>query len=148
MRQACFRFTGFLYFIAFRGLLSTPDFCAKLSLQNKSYFLKSQRQGGRMWNKPTAEQLAAVPRLYETEHIATDDKIIYLHFFIGGCDWYIAEFDGEDLFFGYVNLNDPQNAEWGYISFRELDAINLDGLEVDNDLFWQPKAFSAINRPQ
>jgi hypothetical protein len=101
-----------------------------------------------MWNKPTAEQLAAVLRLYETEHTTTDDKIIYLHFFIGGCDWYIAEFDGEDLFFGYVNLNDPQNAEWGYISFRELDAINLDGLEVDNDLFWQPKAFSAINRPQ
>ena len=76
-----------------------------------------------MWNKPGKEQLAKIPRLYETEKINGKDKIIYLHFFIGGCDWYIAEFDGEDLFFGFAILNDPQNAEWGYISFQELDEI-------------------------
>ncbi len=98
-----------------------------------------------MWNKPGKEQLAKIPRLYDTEKIDGNDKIIYLHFFIGGCDWYIAEFDGEDLFFGFAILNDPQNAEWGYISFKELDEINLDGLEVDNDLYWEPKEFSKIN---
>ncbi len=98
-----------------------------------------------MWNKPGKEQLAKIPRLYDTEKINANDKIIYLHFFIGGCDWYIAEFDGEDLFFGFAILNDPQNAEWGYISFKELDEINLDGLEVDNDLYWEPKEFSKIN---
>ncbi len=98
-----------------------------------------------MWNKPGKEQLAKIPRLYDTEKINGNDKIIYLHFFIGSCDWYIAEFDGEDLFFGFAILNDPQNAEWGYISFKELDEINLDGLEVDNDLYWQPKEFSKIN---
>ena len=48
------------------------------------------------------------------------DKLIHLHFFIGGCDWYICEYDGDDLFWGYAYLNDPQNAEWGYISFPEL----------------------------
>ena len=98
-----------------------------------------------MWNKPGKEQLAKIPRLYETVKINGNDKIIYLHFFIGSCDWYIAEFDGEDLFFGFAILNDPQNAEWGYISFKELDEINLDGLEVDNDLYWEPRKFSKIN---
>jgi len=98
-----------------------------------------------MWNKPGKEQLAKIPRLYDTEKINGNDKIIHLHFFIGGCDWYIAEFDGEDLFFGFAILNDPQNAEWGYISFKELDEINLDGLEVDNDIYWEPKEFSKIN---
>ncbi|MCH8957075.1 DUF2958 domain-containing protein [candidate division KSB1 bacterium] len=98
-----------------------------------------------MWNKPGKEQLAKIPRLYDTEKINGNDKIIHLHFFIGGCDWYIAEFDGEDLFFGFAILNDPQNAEWGYISFKELDEINLDGLEVDNDLYWELKEFSKIN---
>ena len=98
-----------------------------------------------MWNKPGKEQLAKIPGLYDTEKIDANDKIIYLHFFIGGCDWYIAEFDGEDLFFGFAILNDPQNAEWGYISFKELDEINLDGLEVDNDLYWEPEEFSKIN---
>ena len=101
-----------------------------------------------MWNKPNKEQLAAIPRLYETEKIGSKNKIIHLHFFIGSCDWYVAEFDGEELFFGYANLNDAQNAEWGYFSLRELDDINLDGLEVDNDLLWQPVKFSEIAFPE
>ena len=64
-----------------------------------------------MWNTPTEERLSKIPRLYETEHIPLQDKLIYLHFFIGGCDWYIAKFDGEDLFWGFAILNnDLQNA--------------------------------------
>ena len=43
-----------------------------------------------MWNEPTKEQLAKIPGLYETEGIPLKDKLIYLHFFIGGCDWYVA----------------------------------------------------------
>lgn len=67
-----------------------------------------------MWNQPTKEQLAKIPRLYETEGIPLKDKLIYHHFFIGGCDWYVAEYDGEDLFWGYVILNgDLEMAEWG-----------------------------------
>ena len=42
------------------------------------------------------------------------EKTIYMHFFIGSSDWYIAEFDGDDIFFGYEILGgDEQNAEWG-----------------------------------
>ncbi len=92
-----------------------------------------------MWNEPSTERLAEIPRLYETEHIALELKMIHLHFFIGGCDWYIAEFDGEDIFFGFVILNsDYQNSEWGYISFRELKSIKIHGcLEVDTESIWQ-----------
>ena len=97
-----------------------------------------------MWNKPSKEHFAKVPALYATEHLDCKDKIIYLHFFIGGCDWYVAEFDGKDLFFGYVNLNDHFNAEWGYFSLKELDAINLKGIEIDTDRHWQPTKFSDI----
>ena len=77
-------------------------------------------------------------------HIDRKDKIIRMHFFIGGCDWYIAEFDGKDTFFGFVNLNDPQNAEWGYFTLSELNTININGIQVDQDLRWQPKKFSKI----
>jgi hypothetical protein len=86
-----------------------------------------------MWNTPSPERLQKIPRLYETENIPLKDKKIYLHFFIGGCDWYICEFDGEDLFFGFCILNsDYQNAEWGYVSFLELKSIRIDGcLEID-----------------
>ena len=96
-----------------------------------------------MWNVPTKERLTKIPRLYETENIPLKDKFIYLHFFIGDCHWYIAEYDGDNLFWGYVILNnDYVNAEWGYISFCELKEIKINGLfEVDCEFeeFWQVK---------
>lgn len=99
-----------------------------------------------MWNIPTKERLDKIPRLYETEDIPVADKIIYLHFFIGGCDWYIAKYDGEDTFWGYANLNDDQNAEWGYVSFSELKEVNAQGFEVDceKEEFWTIKKASEI----
>ena len=88
-----------------------------------------------MWNTPNKERLAGLPKLYETEHVPLKEKLIHLHFFIGGCDWYIAEFDGKDLFFGFAILNnDYQMAEWGYFSFRELKSINVKGIEIDCEL--------------
>ena len=103
-----------------------------------------------MWNIPSEERLKRIPKLYETEHIALQDKLIYLHFFIGGCDWYIAEYDGEDLFWGYAILNeDHENAEWGYISFSELKEIKMAAwLEVDCELeeFWKVRKASEIEK--
>lgn len=79
-----------------------------------------------MWNKPDEKRLATLPKLYATENIPTEDKIVHLHFFIGGSDWYAVEFDGEDTFFGYAILNnDFHNAEWGYFSLKELDDLKV-----------------------
>ncbi len=101
-----------------------------------------------MWNEPSKERLARIPRLYETESTPLKDKIIHLHFFIGGSDWFVTEYDGDDLFFGYAILNDPQNAEWGYISFDELKDININGIEIDCEVeeCWQPKPVSQISK--
>lgn len=66
-----------------------------------------------MWNIPSEHILNKIPRLYETESIETKEKKIYLHFFVAGSDWYIAEFDGEDTFFGFACLNRWKDiAEW------------------------------------
>jgi len=100
-----------------------------------------------MWNEPTLERLASIPRFYETESIPLKDKLIYLHFFIGGCDWYIAEYDGDDLLFGYAILNnDTDCAEWGYISFTELKELQINGIEIDCELeeHWPPTPVSQI----
>ena len=79
-----------------------------------------------MWNTPGRKLLYKIPRLYETETIPSGDKLIYLHYFIGDCDWFIAEYDGDDLFFGFAILNsDFEMAEWGYISFAELKSIRI-----------------------
>jgi hypothetical protein len=99
-----------------------------------------------MWNTPTESRLSTIPRLYETEDVELKNKLIYLHFFIGGCDWYIAEYDGEDTFWGYAILNgDEQNAEWGYISFQELREIKIGYVEIDCELLWRIKPASQID---
>jgi hypothetical protein len=104
--------------------------------------------GYKLWNIPSKNKLSKLPALYETEKIPLEEKEIHLHFFIGGCDWYIAEFDGNDLFFGYTILNnDYQNAEWGYISFNELKSVKLKNwLEVDCDKFWKKSKVKNIEK--
>ena len=102
----------------------------------------------RMWNEPTLEDLAKIPKLYETESITAKDKLIYEHFFILSSDWYIAEYDPKNkLMFGFAILNnDYQNAEWGYIDFNELNELNVYGFQVERDMEWYPKKASSIDR--
>ncbi len=98
-----------------------------------------------MWNEPSHEKLSSIPKLYETEAIPLKDKVIHLHCFISRTDIYIAEYDGDDLFWGFSILNgDMQNAEWGYICFSELKAINVRELQVDFDLLWMPCKASEV----
>ncbi len=103
-----------------------------------------------MWNEPSKERLAKIPKLYETENIPLADKLIYLHIFIAACDWYIAEYDDKDLFWGYAILNgDYVNAEWGYISFSELKAIKINRwLEVDCETreSWKIRKASEVKK--
>lgn len=101
-----------------------------------------------MWNIPTPEKLAEIPRLYANEKTSLKNTLIYLHFFIDGSDWYIAEYDGDDIFWGYAILNgDQHNAEWGYISFSELKEIKIQGcIEIDNDLHWQVRKASEVDK--
>lgn len=101
----------------------------------------------RMWNEPTDEELEKLPRLYATETIPLDEKLIQMHFFLGGCDWYVTEYNPTDrLFFGYSILNDPVNAEWGYISYDELRSVRVHGFEVDRELHWEPTAVMEIEK--
>jgi hypothetical protein len=105
-----------------------------------------------MWNTPTENMLKKIPKLYETEQIDAEDKMIHLHFFLAGSDWFIVEYDGEDTFFGFVCLNGMREfAEWGYISFKELKELRVEQpiivngvrgsvlLEVDCDKYWETR---------
>ena len=103
-----------------------------------------------MWNIPTVKQLSKIPRLYETEKTSLSNKKIFIHFFLGNCDWYIAEYDGKDLFYGFTILNGwYDTAEWGYISFQELKDLRVKpGFEVDREIDWKPVKASEIEKFQ
>jgi hypothetical protein len=46
------------------------------------------------------------------------------HYFYGGTDIYICEFDKKDLMFGYTILNnDLECSEWGYTSLSEITRL-------------------------
>lgn len=99
-----------------------------------------------MINAPTLEQLNKLPCLYETAHIALEEKIVYLHFTIDQCHWWAMEFDGEDTFFGYVLLNGwSQDAEFGYFNLSDLLAVKTQGwIEMENDPTWIPRAVKDV----
>jgi len=101
-----------------------------------------------MWNKPSDSELTKIPAFYSTEEVPLKDKIIYMHFFIGGCDWYACEYSpAEKCFFGFAILNgDLLNAEWGYFSLQELSELKVSFLEVDRDLYWEPKKACEIDK--
>lgn len=102
-----------------------------------------------MWNVPSKQRLNKIPNLYQTDNVPLKETQIHLHFFIGGCDWFVAEYDRNDLFFGYAILNnDIDNAEWGYISFRELKSLKVRELEIDCELEenWPVRKASEINK--
>lgn len=100
-----------------------------------------------------------VPPLYATESVLLEDKRFVLHYFTSSADWWLVELDPEQwLGFGFVNLGDPQNAEWGYVSLVELGELYLPGqmhtkelddggtrvwiqppTVVERDLYWEPK---------
>ncbi|HEY7824405.1 MAG TPA: hypothetical protein VIG24_16300 [Acidimicrobiia bacterium] len=73
-----------------------------------------------------------------------DDHVVYLHYFIAGCDWWIIEKDVEDgvsQAFGYACMNDPEMSELGYISITEITDL---GAEMD--LYWEPKLLSVVKK--
>lgn len=92
------------------------------------------------------------PRLY-----AQDGKgygaTVYAHYFIGGCDWLVTEYDPtEDVAFGWACLHgDRWNAELGYISLAELESVRTP-FAVDYETDWQPipltEAIELLDRRQ
>jgi len=87
-----------------------------------------------------AEIITSMALTYEQDGKG-DDAIVYLHYFLGGADWFITEKDIEaeqSQAFGLADLfND--GGELGYISIVELVQ---NGVELD--LFWTPKTLREV----
>ena len=99
--------------------------------------------------KEYAERVEAMPRVYEQDGKGME-AIAYLHYFTGGCDWWITEADTEEPMIGFSDTPQPNRRlseqlqtfgladmgepELGYISIKE---IIENGAELD--LYWEPK---------
>jgi hypothetical protein len=83
-------------------------------------------------------QAKKLPRLYETEHMPTEDKVAITKLFHpwSNWTWYIIEFDGDDLCWGLVSGHET---EFGYFSLSELSKVEYPfGIAVERDVFFRP----------
>lgn len=93
----------------------------------------------------TKEIVKKLPPLYSQEN--NPDPIVYAKFFspFNGWTWYAYEFDGEDVFFGWV---DGEEQEFGYFSlseFKQAEKVFPDGgvlKMVERDAWFTPKPLS------
>lgn len=94
--------------------------------------------------RPLSKELIdGLPRLYEQQRV--DDPFVYAKFFLpgGGWTWFVTEGqpEGDDfMFFGYVI---GFEAEFGYFSLRELEEVNVKGIVIERDCYFEPSKLSA-----
>jgi len=91
----------------------------------------------------TKVDLENLPALYSNEDIADPIVQVKLFFPMGQAAWYLTEFDGEDLAFGFCIIHE---AELGYVSMQELKDLNIGGLGVERDTSFTPKKLSEVKK--
>ena len=87
-----------------------------------------------------AERIASMPKTYETDGTG-DQAIAHLHYFTGGCDWYITEKDCEDVQHQAFGLACIHESELGYISI-----VDLLRCRAELDLHFTPRTLADIWR--
>jgi hypothetical protein len=115
----------------------------------------ADRIRGHAFQPPKAD-LAKIPALYATEATEPADKTLWLHFFVGGCDWYVAELDQDIMLaFGWARLS-PGCGEWGYMDLLELATTLVPmsspartvKIAIERDKWWTPTKASDILRKE
>lgn len=92
----------------------------------------------------TPELRAELPKLYSQD--GNSNPTIYVKFFFpaGRWTWFVSEGEqeGDDFrFFGFV-VGDFD--EWGYFSLNELQGINVRGVTVERDLYFEKGQFTDV----
>jgi hypothetical protein len=84
-----------------------------------------------------------LPPLYSQQQ--EKDPMVWVKFFhpLANLTWYAIEFDGDDLFYGWVHSDSP---EPGYFSLSEMQEVQVLGLGMERDLYFTPKRLSEVKK--
>lgn len=87
----------------------------------------------------TKKEIAKIPAIGVQDGLG-DKAIAYVHYFVGGYDFYVTELNPEEgLLFGLGHLHE---AELGYQTIEELASIG----RVERDLYWTPKTLGEVRK--
>lgn len=93
----------------------------------------------------TQEVLNAFAKQGKTGNKSMKDIKIVLKLFnpTGAGTWYLYEKEDEDIYWGFVNLNDPEMSECGTVSMSKLMAFKgRFGLGIERDMHFKPLSMS------
>lgn len=85
----------------------------------------------------------ALPKLREQEGAADPTVLAKFFFSASAWTWFVIEGqpEGDDFtFFGYVI---GFEAEFGYFSLRELEEVNVKGIVIERDCYFEPGKLST-----
>jgi hypothetical protein len=102
-----------------------------------------------MINRPSESELLKLAQIETDKDTPLEDRVIHMHFFLDGHDWYLSEYDPQRRqFFGYLVPNDDyHNARWDYFSFDELCRMRAKAnAEVVRNTHWKPKRAIEVDR--
>lgn len=93
----------------------------------------------------TSEILKAFAKQGKTGNKSAKDIKIVMKLFnpSGAGTWYLYEKEDEDIYWGFVNLGDPEMSECGTVSMTELmNFRGRFGLGIERDKFFEPLSIS------
>lgn len=94
----------------------------------------------------TAELRGEIPPLYSQEYVSFEERMVHAKFFFpaGSWTWFVTEGETEDDDFRMFGFVIGFEDEWGYFSLNELKSIEIHGLTVERDMFFQPGKFKEV----
>lgn len=96
----------------------------------------------------TKELRAKFPELYANEDKEADQVKVIAKFFTPWTSWtwYATEFDGDNIFFGFVRGHEN---ELGYFSLQELESVTGPmGLRIERDLHFGGHTLAEVMERQ
>ena len=92
----------------------------------------------------TKELEKVLPKLYATENIKLEEKILQVRYISinSNWEWYLVEYDKDKkLAFGYVI---GQDREFGYFSLEEFQEVNEERIEIVRDTEFKAIKFKEL----
>jgi hypothetical protein len=92
----------------------------------------------------TKEIESKLPKLDATEGIPTEEKVLQVKYFhpMSSWTWYGVEYEPKTrMFYGYVQ---GWENEWGFFSLDELESVEVRGLKIERDLYFEPTKFGKL----
>ena len=127
--------------------MNYPLFCATRTRRQK--LINTARVGSGMLNRPTESELLKLAGIKIDKNTPLEHRVIHMHFFLDGHDWYLAEYDPQRRrFFGYwVPNQDYQRARWDFFGLDELDQMrNGTNAQLVRNPHWKPKRAIDVDR--